>query len=362
MATTYPTTKQSIPNPTATDLLENADATLDHDFQHGTANDTIEALQDKVGIDGSAVTTSHDYKLSGVTGSDKAASKTGTETLENKTLTSPQVNFGSDATGDMIYRGSDGVTKRLPAGADGTIISYSGGVPTVVANPAASDASETVKGVVEKATAAEINAGTAAGATGAQLFIGPDQLALSDYPTTTEVETIVTANATSKFGSGTTQVDTRSTTTEQTLMTQAIAGGTLGTANGIRFEIPLSSFQIVATQSITIRLKYGATTIATATLNGASAGNTNVLQGSIRGLLLAAGTTSSQKGMVQINVGDGTFTTASFDHKYFMNDAAYGTATEDSTGALNLVVTAQNSASSANDGLISEFYIVEKIA
>jgi len=49
----------------------------------------INAIATKVGADSSAVTTTHDYKLSGVTGTDKAVSKTGTETLTNKTLTSP---------------------------------------------------------------------------------------------------------------------------------------------------------------------------------------------------------------------------------------------------------------------------------
>ena len=52
----------------------------------------INNLEAKLGIDGSAVTTSHDYKLGGVTGSDKAASIAGTETLTNKTLTSPKLN------------------------------------------------------------------------------------------------------------------------------------------------------------------------------------------------------------------------------------------------------------------------------
>lgn len=52
----------------------------------------LNAVEAKIGIDGSAVTTSHDYKLSGVTGSDKAVSKTGTETLTNKTLTAPVIS------------------------------------------------------------------------------------------------------------------------------------------------------------------------------------------------------------------------------------------------------------------------------
>lgn len=60
----------------------------------------IEALEAKVGVNSSAVTTSHDYKLSGVTGSDKAVSKTGTETLTNKVLSDSTTTFGnvSDTT------------------------------------------------------------------------------------------------------------------------------------------------------------------------------------------------------------------------------------------------------------------------
>jgi len=51
----------------------------------------IEAIEAKVGKDSSAVTTSHDYKLSEVTSTDKAVGKTATQTLTNKTLTSPSI-------------------------------------------------------------------------------------------------------------------------------------------------------------------------------------------------------------------------------------------------------------------------------
>ena len=53
---------------------------------YNNAFEQIEALETKVGVDSSAVTTSHDYKLSGVTGTDKAVSITGAETLTGKTL------------------------------------------------------------------------------------------------------------------------------------------------------------------------------------------------------------------------------------------------------------------------------------
>lgn len=87
MTTTFPTGLDNLTNPTATDSV----ATIDHAAQHANANDAIKALEAKVGINSSAVTTSHDYKLSGVTGTDKAVSLTGTEALTNKTLTSPTI-------------------------------------------------------------------------------------------------------------------------------------------------------------------------------------------------------------------------------------------------------------------------------
>jgi len=59
----------------------------------------INAVEAKIGIDSSAVTTSHDYKLSEVTSSDKAVGKTATQTLSNKTLTSPVLNGEMTGTG-----------------------------------------------------------------------------------------------------------------------------------------------------------------------------------------------------------------------------------------------------------------------
>lgn len=147
MSITYPTTLDSLPNPTNTDLLENATLALDHDQQHANANDAIEALEAKVGVNGSAVTTSHDYKLSGVTGSDKAVSKTGTETLTNKTLTAPQINFGSDANGDIIIRNGSGVTTRLAIGTTDQILAVQSGLPAWIANPSATTATYSTAGI-----------------------------------------------------------------------------------------------------------------------------------------------------------------------------------------------------------------------
>jgi len=92
MTTVYPGNIDDFTNPTGTDRVSTEIGGRTHSEMHSDENDAIEALQAKVGVNGSAVTTSHDYKLSGVSGSDKAASLTGTETLTNKTLTSPTIN------------------------------------------------------------------------------------------------------------------------------------------------------------------------------------------------------------------------------------------------------------------------------
>jgi hypothetical protein len=86
LTTAFPTSIDNLSNPDPTDPIS-----VDHAQQHSNANDAIEALETKIGVNGSAVTTTHDYKLSGVTGTDKAVSKTGGETLTNKTLTSPTI-------------------------------------------------------------------------------------------------------------------------------------------------------------------------------------------------------------------------------------------------------------------------------
>lgn len=59
MATGFPTSLDTLTNPIGTNTLDSPD----HAGQHADANDAIEALQAKVGVDSSTVTTSIDYKL-----------------------------------------------------------------------------------------------------------------------------------------------------------------------------------------------------------------------------------------------------------------------------------------------------------
>ena len=61
MAINFPTSLDSFSNPVATDPMNSA--TVPHATQHANLNDAVEALEAKVGINNSAVTTSHDYQL-----------------------------------------------------------------------------------------------------------------------------------------------------------------------------------------------------------------------------------------------------------------------------------------------------------
>ena len=59
MATSFPSGLDSLTNPSSGDSLSSPS----HSAQHANVNDAVEALQAKVGVDGSAVTTSLDYKV-----------------------------------------------------------------------------------------------------------------------------------------------------------------------------------------------------------------------------------------------------------------------------------------------------------
>lgn len=106
MATSFPGSLDTLTNPTSGDSLSSPS----HSGQHANANDAIEALQAKVGVDGSAVATSIDYKLNNT-----VATLTGTQTLTNKTLgagilVSPEERWTVSATAATGTVNVDAVT------------------------------------------------------------------------------------------------------------------------------------------------------------------------------------------------------------------------------------------------------------
>lgn len=70
----FPSSLDTLSNPISSDTM----SAVPHASQHADANDILEALEAKVGVDGSVVTTSHDYKLSLITSTSKAVPQTAT--------------------------------------------------------------------------------------------------------------------------------------------------------------------------------------------------------------------------------------------------------------------------------------------
>lgn len=61
MASNFPTSLDTFTNPSSADALDSV--SVPHATQHSDLNDAVEALEAKVGANGSAVTSSHDYKI-----------------------------------------------------------------------------------------------------------------------------------------------------------------------------------------------------------------------------------------------------------------------------------------------------------
>jgi hypothetical protein len=144
MATNFPTSLDSLSNPTATDKQNNPD----HATQHANINDGMEAVQVKLGADSSAVTTSHDYKLTPrmITLTDQASveidlAKRGIWHLTpegNRTFT---IKDDSETAGQVfvVRVTQDGVGSRLITWFAG--ISWAGGsAPTLTATADKTDA------------------------------------------------------------------------------------------------------------------------------------------------------------------------------------------------------------------------------
>ena len=103
MATNFPTSLDSLTNPTSSSALN----LPSHSSQHADANDAIEALQAKVGIDSSADTTSLDYKINNLGGYDAVSftptiSTYGSPSLGNGSISGKYVKVGDLLTVHVV--------------------------------------------------------------------------------------------------------------------------------------------------------------------------------------------------------------------------------------------------------------------
>lgn len=231
---------------------------------------------------------------------------TTTQTLTNKTLTSPQINFGSDARGDLMVRDSGGTTTRLPIGTSGQILSVSSaGDPEWIANPSAADASTLVKGVVEIATTAEIIAGTSLGGTGAKLVVPADAVAESGNDKILKLTSAGKLPAldgsllTGLLSHRITRLagyDAAGDTTENTIFTTTVTGGRLSANGLLRFRTPFEFINGSTGGTYTIRLKFGGSTLSTIviTKTGIGGGNASYYHGVLEGVIANNAATNSQ--------------------------------------------------------------------
>jgi hypothetical protein len=124
--------------------------------------------------------------------------------------------------------------------------------------------------------------------------------------------------------------DAPTDTSENTLYTFTLPGGSLGTTNAVRITIP-GSLGNGGNGNITLRLKLGSTTIAslTQTVNNPQSGSTLIVAH-----IVANGATNAQVG----NIADNWVAMVSPAQS---SQIGSGSATEDSTGNLTVTLTAQ---------------------
>lgn len=312
--------------------------------------------------------------------------------------------LATPVNGQIIYNTTDGEFQIYQGGAWSTMASGS-------TQP---DASTTVAGKVEQAVASEIGASTEFGATGAPLFINPtsvvktssgagdenklpvlnasgqlaagflDLTGKTDKSTLTTKGDIYAASAAStpvRVGVGadgttlvadsaqssgvkyitrtylldvdTTPVSFTNTTTETTILSLSVPAGHLGTNGGLIGRVNLSALDIATGDSITFRLKLGATTIGTITIGNPSGARTDL--GYLEFEIFNLNSASSQYGLIRVFASSAS--TADQAPDLWWNQDG-GTSAINTASAATLAVTGQFNDTSLNNVCTSESYHV----
>lgn len=162
---------------------------------------------------------------------------------------------------------------------------------------------------------------------------------------------VATINYTKMQDTSSSNVTVTNTATETTIYTYSVPANTLGTNRALRFTLNGTYLNnSAANRTVTVRVKYGATTILTKVSPTIP---TSATTGSfaIEGFVAAQNSASIQTGYMWVSFEGGDDITRWVDDK--------GSAAEDSTGALNLVVTVQLSSATATQTIVQRFATLE---
>lgn len=141
MAISYPTSLDTLTNPSGSDTTSG----VDHASQHSNANDAIEALEAKVGVTNSAVTSSIEYKLTNASSSNPGHKHTLAQGATDVTATVTEVNYLSGVTSAVQTQ----LGTKAASGANSDITSLAGlTTPLTVAQGGSGRASHTAYAVL----------------------------------------------------------------------------------------------------------------------------------------------------------------------------------------------------------------------
>ena len=127
MATSFPTGLDALTNPTGASSLTSPD----HAGQHADANDAIEALEAKVGVNGSAVTTSLDYRVRNIDAT--TAIVNGNTSTDLVAITQAGTGIALDVIGSSTVSSQTNVSGVFGSAASGRLLlgSITGNTPFI---------------------------------------------------------------------------------------------------------------------------------------------------------------------------------------------------------------------------------------
>jgi len=139
------------------------------------------------------------------------------------------------------------------------------------------------------------------------------------------------------------------TAPETNLYSFSVPGGTLGTNNVLRLTIQITDLDLLNGSALTVRFKYGGTTIGSIDFSNQSGSAINNSKGLITFVLAGDGATNTQLGTALSHISN------------WGTGIGQGTASVDSTAAQTLAVTADWDAASSTRSITLGQAVLEKL-